>query len=152
MSSKYHHLCSSTLFSLFSSPFYITCQKVLGPFYGPIFRWKNWPFKLDDIVIATAIHSRQGCLACTCPNCGNHVREWHIQVEIESRDRGDPREPIVHTVCVGYRLLNIMSFSEVPGNSKPGLVCWSMISMSLLNRAALIDQLCHNTVTSPVSG
>ena len=30
-------------------------------------------------------------LAYTGPNHGNHVREWHNGVEIESRDRGDER-------------------------------------------------------------
>ena len=49
---------------------------------------KNWKFKLNDIVKATAIFSRQNYLTYTGPNHGNHFREWHIRVEIESRDPG----------------------------------------------------------------
>ena len=42
--------------------------------------------KSKDIVEAVASHGRQNCLAHTGPNHGNHVREWHIRVELESRD------------------------------------------------------------------
>ena len=57
------------------------------------FSLKNGKFKFNGMVKATAIQSRQNRLAYTDPNHGNHVREWYFRVEIESRDRGDVKEP-----------------------------------------------------------
>ena len=62
-------------------------------------RWKIWKLEFNDIVKATAVCRRQNCLAHTGPNHGNHVREGHIRVEIESRDREDMREPSVLYIC-----------------------------------------------------
>ena len=79
------------------------------------YRWKNWKSKLNDLVKATAIHSRKNCLAYIGPNHGNHGREWHIRVEIESRGRGDMREP---TVSWG------ISLNSVKYNTRWGVFFW----------------------------
>ena len=58
------------------------------------FRWKKRLEMANSTtwVKATAVQTRQSCLAYTAPS---HGREWHIPVEIESRDREDGKEATV---------------------------------------------------------
>ena len=63
-------------------------------YHRATFRWKNWKFQISTMwyMLQQFIVSKTA-FVYTGPNHGNHVREWHIRVEIESRDRGGRREP-----------------------------------------------------------